>query len=337
MQRWIPALICLIASYGIFADQALLKKSAVKKFIHQMVNQENFDQKQLKSILLKAEYQEQIIASMERPFEKKPWDTYQSVFITPKRIAGGLEFWLQNESALKAAEEKFKVPAAMIIAILGVETFYGEQQGKYRVLDALTTLAFYYPKRAPFFTKELKEFLLLCREHHVPAEIYHGSYAGAMGKPQFMPSSYRYYGVQANPKKHIDLMNENADVIASVANYLHKHGWQENEPVIQALARADFAINDLEINTKYANYSLNDLKQKGIEKLTPIPDHPPEKAGIIELETTQNLEYFLAYPNFYVITRYNTSPQYALVVYLLSNKLTEEKRIASRKMEENLS
>lgn len=238
-------------------------------------------------------------------------------------MQGGIQFWKQNQAILKQAEAKYGVPANIIVAILGVETRYGQRQGDYRVIDALSTLAFDYPPRAPFFKKELGEFLLLSREHHTPPTDYLGSYAGAMGKPQFMPSSYRYYADDflGNSKK--DLMHDDQAVIASVANYFHQHGWKPSAAVAQPAQVRGYALRHINMSLKTANYPLWKLKQEGVSPLS-SPFHTAQKAGLIQLDTKTGHEYWVAYPNFYVITRYNTSPQYALVVYLLSEQLKQE-------------
>src|SRR3990167_4236358 len=210
MRFRILCILCLFTCV-VFADQSLLHKRAVDLFIQQMVSQEHFDKRQLRAILLNAQFQPKVIESMERPYEKKTWDVYQALFLTQARVDDGIKFWRANGEVLRQAELQYGVPAAMIVAIIGIETLYGKNQGNYRVLDALTTLAFYYPPRSEFFTKELREFLLLCREHQVPATQYLGSYAGAMGKPQFKPSSYRAFALNNSGRRQTDLMHNDHD------------------------------------------------------------------------------------------------------------------------------
>jgi len=274
----------------------------------------------LLSVLSQAKFQPQIIESMERPYEKKTWDVYQSLFLTEQRVQAGLAYWRDNQAALMAAEKRFGVPADMIVSIIGIETLYGQHQGTYRVIDALSTLAFYYPKRSPFFTKELKEYLLLCREHGVPATQYLGSYAGAMGKPQFMPSSYRMYAVNMNGSARPNLMTNDQDVIASVANYFHRHGWSMHQPVVQPALVRGTAYRHLSANSKVADYTIARLRAAGVRPQGYV-NESKVKAGLIALNTQQGSDHWLAFPNFYVITRYNTSPQYALVAYLFSQRL----------------
>lgn len=323
------ALLLLLNIGSVYADAALVQRKDVQVFMDALVKQHHFDKKQLTAILSEAEFQPKIIESMERPYEKKTWDVYKDLFLTPQRVQAGLAFWHDNQKTLEQAQKQFGVPANIIVAIIGVETLYGKNQGNYRVLDALTTLAFDYPKRSEFFAKELKEYLLLCREHGVPATQYLGSYAGAMGKPQFMPSSYRFYAVNFAGSGKVDLMNEDRDVISSVANYFHQHGWALNDAVAQPAIVRGARYRQLNTNSKFPAYAFKHLLSSGVRPSSMLPNHP-NKAGVIELLTQQGEEYWVAYPNFYVITRYNSSPQYALVVYLLAQQLGTEWASAQR-------
>lgn len=306
-----------------YANEALAQRKDVQQFINKMVKQHHFDRRQLLAIMKEAKFQPQIIESMDRPYEKKTWDVYRELFLTPQRVQAGIEFWHANQKVLERAEREFGVPAHIIVAIIGVETLYGKHQGNYRVLDALTTLAFNYPKRSEFFTKELGEYLLLCREQGVPANKYMGSYAGAMGKPQFMPSSYRFYAVDFTGNGKRDLMNNDQDVIGSVANYFHRHGWKMNRGIAQPVAVSGTRYKTLTTNSKTPDYAFKQLIASGVKPVSTAVDQA-DKVGLIELTTEKGPEYWLAYPNFYVITHYNTSPQYALVVYLLSQQLHNE-------------
>ncbi len=319
---WI-GFIALFISTTSFADKAFTQRKDVQQFIKSMAKEHHFDQRQLTQIMNEVKIQPQIIESMEKPYEKKNWDVYRDLFLTPQRLASGLNFWRANQKTLERAEKQYGVPAEIIVSIIGVETLYGERQGQYRVLDALATLSFNYPKRSPYFTKELKEFLLLCREHRVPATQYLGSYAGAMGAPQFMPSSYRYYAVDYGNKGKKDLMNNNDDVIASVANYFHKHGWVTNQGVVQPAQLKGSNYHKLSLNPKTANYTYSQLINAGVSPVT-TAFHHPARGALMEMATNEGNEYWLAYPNFFVITRYNSSPLYALVVYLFSQQLKQQ-------------
>ncbi len=320
---WLGLGLCVLSKVA-FADASLLQKPEARSFIQEMVKTHHFKREEVVRALREAEYQPKIIESMERPYEKKTWDVYQAIFLTPQRLNEGLAFWQQNRVALEQAEKQYGVPASVIVAIIGVETLYGKHQGTYRVLDALSTLAFYYPKRSAFFTKELKEYLLLCREHHVSPSIYKGSYAGAMGKPQFMPSSYRFYAVDFIGKGHSNLMEDDQDAIGSVANYFHQHGWKKDQLVVQPVELHGSRYKKFNTNARVPEYPYWRLVNAGVVPKFPSRQHP-EKAGLIELNTTQEgAVYWMAYPNFYVITRYNTSPQYALVVHLLASQLQQQ-------------
>lgn len=321
---WLGFTLLFFLSLSAYSDTAFTQRKDVQAFINKMVKENHFNAKELTNTLNQVQVQPQIIESMERPYEKKNWDIYRGIFLTPERVKGGLAFWQANRKTLEKVQQRYGVPPEMIIAILGVETLYGERQGEYKVLDALATLAFNYPKRSPFFTYELKEYLLLCREHKVPATYYKGSYAGAMGKPQFMPSNYRTFAIDYHNKGHRDLVNNNDDTIASIANYFHRHGWRTNEGVAQGARIASTRkAQHIRINPRRANYAYGQLIAAGVKPITAAYHHP-QRAGLIELDTAAGKEYWLAYPNFFVITRYNSSPQYALAVYLLSQQLKQQ-------------
>jgi membrane-bound lytic murein transglycosylase B len=332
MSQIILCLNLLFMMGFLHADAKLLKQKQAQVFIKKMVDKHGFKRSEVEASLKEARYKPRIIQLMTSPYEKKNWDVYRDIFLTSDRLDGGVKFWHDNQASLARAEKKFGVPASVIVAILGVETRYGEKQGTYRVLDALNTLAFYYPKRGAYFTRELEEYLLLCREHHVPVTEYVGSYAGAIGQPQFMPSSYRMYAVDFKKTKqqsYPDLVHENQDVIASIANYFKRHGWRAGDDVVEPARVKGKAYKKIQTNKRRANYEYQRLVQSGIKPVSPLKN-PPNKAGVIalDLENKQNA-YWLAYPNFYVIMRYNTSPQYALVVHLLSQQL--EQRFEAQK------
>jgi membrane-bound lytic murein transglycosylase B len=323
LKRWFVVLIMFSVGSAGFANSDLLPRKDVQHFIRYLVAHDGFDRAQVVAALKTAQFQPQIIQSMERPYEQKNWDVYKALFLTPARVKSGIEFWQANAKTLARAEKEYGVPAEVIVAILGVETQYGKRQGEYRVLDALTTLAFYYPKRSPYFTKELREYLLLCRERQVPPTQYIGSYAGAIGQPQFMPSNYRVYAVDYAGHGKRDLVNDTQDVIGSVANFFAKHGWITHQAVAQPAQWTSKINRPVATNSKEANYSYPRLLALGVKPVSQLPHHP-DKVGLIELTLNNGAEYWLAYPNFYVITRYNSSPQYALVVYLLAQQLRQQ-------------
>jgi membrane-bound lytic murein transglycosylase B len=325
--RRIPSLgfiaLLILLSFSIFADTAFTQRKDVQLFINSMVKEHHFSPKELSAIMNQVVIQPAIIESMEKPYEKKNWDVYRNLFLTQSRLKGGLDFWMANKKDLELAQEKYGVPPEIIVAILGIETLYGERQGEYRVLDALATLAFNYPKRSSYFSRELKEFLLLCREHKKPVTQYKGSYAGAIGQPQFMPSSYRQFAVDFHNTGTRDLVSNNSDSIGSIANYFKKHGWKTNDGVAQHARLVGSRYKSIQVNPKNPNYYYSQLITHGIKPVTAAYNHP-SRAALLELITAKGNEYWIAYPNFFVITRYNSSPQYALAVYLLSQQLKQQ-------------
>lgn len=205
----------------------------VDEFIAEMTRDYGFAGEQLRDLFKQAERKQAILDAISRPAERvKPWKEYRPIFLTDSRIAQGVDFWRENEAALTRAETEYGVPAEIIVAIIGVETFYGRNTGSHRVIDALSTLGFDYPPRQPFFRQQLKEFLLLTREEQVDPLTLKGSYAGAMGLPQFMPSSFRAYAVDFDGDGRIDIWNNPTDAIGSAASYFKQHGWTAGGPVV---------------------------------------------------------------------------------------------------------
>lgn len=241
--------------------------------------------------------------------------------MTEARIEGGVKFMQDNASALAVTQQKYGVPPEIITAIIGVETSYGKNTGSYRVIDALSTLAFNYPKRSPFFTGELENFLLLCREEHIDPLQPTGSYAGAMGIPQFMPSSFRSYAADFEGDYHRDIWNNPADAIASVGNYFYKHHWQRGQPVaFQAAVQGNAYRKALGGDLK-PDRTIVQLKALNVESIETAS--PNQKAKLLAFELEQGEELWLGLDNFYVITRYNHSPLYAMAVYQLSRAIAE--------------
>ena len=301
---------------------------AVNDFINKMVVTHHFNQESLVQLLGDVEINPDIIKKISKPAESMPWYKYRPIFITDARINAGVKFWQENASALVTVQQQTGVSAQIIVAIIGVETMYGQKMGSYRVIDALGTLAFAYPPRRQFFTAELESFLLLCRDEHINPIDPLGSYAGAMGAPQFMPSSYRAYAVDYEGDGHRDIWHNNADAIASVANYFKKHEWQVEQ---------DIAVTVAKTGEKYKKFLSEGLK----------PDLRIEELDLINLKTSRSLplntkvkllsfeieaseqgnreELWVGLENFYVITRYNHSPLYAMAVYQLSLAILNKK------------
>lgn len=300
----------------------------VQVFIDEMVAQHGFSREELEKVFSEAQRRDDILALMSKPAEKRlPWYDYRKIFLTQSRIEGGVAFWNKNAAILAQAEKAYGVDAQVIVAIIGVETRYGGNTGSHRVLDALSTLAFDYPPRGTFFRGELEQYLLLARAEHIDLLNTKGSYAGAMGYGQFIPSSYRRYAVDFDQDGKRDLWESPMDIVGSVANYLHSHGW---EPGATVTTRANVT------GTRYQSViakglkpetAVRTLRTEGITPSNPLPDDT--LAALISLDQESGPEYWLGLNNFYVITRYNHSPLYAMAVYQLS----EEIRLARERMQ----
>ncbi len=302
-----------------------------KSFAAEMEQKHRIPAGEVEDLLSGTELRDDILAAIARPAEAKPWHEYRPIFLQPDRIEGGVAFWKQNEAMLEQVSREYGIPPEIIVAIIGVETRYGKFTGRYRVLDSLTTLAFFYPKRAEFFRGELEEFLLLAREEGVDPRNATGSYAGAMGKPQFISSSYRRYAVDEDGDGRRDLWESDADIIASVANYFKTHGWRPGEPVT---LRAELTGEpDLET---YVNAGMKpsirveELLDRGLRPADgQAPTDPQALASLIKLDAGGADEYWFGLHNFYVITRYNHSNLYAMAAYQLSQEILAARRAAA--------
>lgn len=286
------------------------------RFIADVSTRHGFTIAQLVDWFSQVEIKPSIVEAMERPKESLPWHEYEKLFLTDDRIKGGAEFWKKNRDALTRAYKEYGVDPEIVVAIIGVETRYGRQTGGFRVLDALTTLSFNYPKRAEFFRGQLEEYLLLTRELRIDPLKLKGSYAGAMGMPQFIPSSYRNYAVDFDGDGRPDILGSTADAIGSVAHYLKSFGWQRNEPVIDEVRIEDSHYAWLESNSIEPLVTVKELRRYGV---APVGNIDLKRlATLITLETEDGPSHRLGYNNFYVITRYNRSTRYAMAVYELS-------------------
>lgn len=295
----------------------------VRSFIEAMVAKHGFSKSALQDVFSQAERRDDILELMSKPAEKTlPWYEYRKIFLTRERIEGGVRFWKQNAAALDDAAATFGVDPQIIVAIIGVETRYGVNTGRHRVIDALATLAFDYPPRSKFFTGELEQYLLLAREEHIDLLKTTGSYAGAMGYGQFIPSSYRRFAVDFDANGKRDLWDSPRDITGSIANYFKAHGWEAGQPVaVRAQVTGDGWQHLLELGYK-PNTVLDALRHDGVTPVTPMPD--ALTAALIEYEQADGPEYWLGFNNFYVITRYNHSPLYAMAVYQLSEAIHAE-------------
>ena len=306
------------------------QRADVRAFATEIAASSDLSQRDVERWLAQAKYQPKIVAAMDRPLLAPPkWFEYSPPLLSADRVNAGVAFWRANAYLLARAEALYGVPAEVVVAILGVETIYGRNTGRYRVIDALATLAFDYPRRAPFFRGELREFLLLAHEQHWSPLVPTGSFAGAMGMPQFMPGSHRQYAVDFDGDDRIDLWHDSADVIGSVANYLARHDWLAGQPILlparivpeardAVLRRLDGGISE--------RRPLDAWEADGVDAADIPADVAADPVGLLLLEEVpENGEarasYWIAFPNFYVITRYNKSRLYAATVFALAQAI----------------
>jgi membrane-bound lytic murein transglycosylase B len=304
-------------------------------FLESLVTEHNLHRETVQHLLNKAEKDQAVIDAIKRPWEAKPWHQYYPIFLTEKRLQKGLQFYQAHRETLARAEEKYGVPAEMIVAILGIESFYGAYKGTYSALNALYTLGFYYPPRASFFKKELAQLILLANEEEFDATQLQSSYAGAMGWGQFIPSSYRHYAVDFDNDGVRDLLNNPVDAIGSIANYFKRNGWQRGESVAFPInvtpenakpwLRKPLKYRDTFAQLHQANISLDaaTAKSVGIEKAQEqwngLPDN--SSAKLLDFAQSSGHDYWIGLKNFYVITRYNHSKLYAMVAFQFSQQL----------------
>lgn len=316
-------ILFLVFSAQVYAENDYLERLEVNKFVDEFSEKNNYPKDFLISLIKNVTTQTSVLEAIARPAEKKKnWEEYRKIFITDKRVKEGLAFWSENAPILAAAERAYGVPPEIIVAIIGVETFYGRYKGKYPVLDSLVTLGFDYPPRQKFFRSELEHFLLLTQEENLnPVEIK-GSYAGAMGKSQFISSSYRHYAVDFDQNGTRDLWGSNEDAIGSVANYFKTHGWKEGGIIT--------------VPAKVEGDRYKQLLKKGLKPVASVSELPQydvtakhnadtqQAVALLEFNKNNSNEYWLGFDNFYVITRYNHSHMYAMAVYQLSQQIKKD-------------
>ena len=303
-------------------DPAILEAQRRENFVAWAAQAFGVDPGAVRAGLAQAQFKQNIIDAMNRPAEAvKPWRDYRPIFLNQKRIDGGRAFYATYRADLDRIAAQTGVPAEIIVAIIGVETQYGANAGKYRVLDALTTLAFGYPKRAPFFAAELAQFFALAKEQGFDPAAPLGSYAGAMGWGQFMPSSWRNWGRDGDGDGRRDLIADPDDVFASIANYFVAHGWQRGAAVAGRADKAAGAPDFVPPDPKALDpvYPLALLESKGYRLRAGEPR--ADGAVVVALDGDGGREYWLGYRNFYVITRYNRSPMYAMAVWQLAQAI----------------
>ena len=315
--RLLSALLILSLSCGTVLAGA--DKKAVRAFTAKMEKKHGFDRKALTDLLNEATFRDDIIKAISSPAEGKPWYEYRPIFLKQKRIDGGVTFWNENAGLLARASKEYGVAPEIIVAIIGVETRYGTYTGKHKVLDSLYTLGFGYPKRAKFFRSELEQFLILTRDEAVDPATPKGSYAGAMGMPQFISSSYRHYAVDFDGDGKRDLWHNTADVIGSVANFFAEHGWQRDQPVAGPARVTGNKWKALLDNGLKPKRKLAELRSQGVTTGNDWPADTP--AMLLELEGKTGPEYWVCLDNFYAITRYNHSALYAMAAYQLSQEI----------------
>ena len=310
------------ASDKVYVD---LQQENVVEFIEEMVTTHDFDRDALSAVLAKAEIKATVIKKISTPAEKKlTWGEYRKIFITKERINAGATFWRENRDMLERIKLETGVPVEILVGIIGVETYFGRITGKDRVIDALATLAFEYPPRATFFRKELMQFLILAREEELDPTVPMGSYAGAMGRPQFMPSSFRAYAVDSTGDGKRDIWDNWADTSGSIASYFLAHGWRSKEEVV---AQASLGSNWSRAVPKPANTlkmtdTVESLSKKGVVFAT---DLCADSGGqLLTYEGDDGIEHWVGFHNFFVITKYNRSVMYALAVHQLGQQISSQ-------------
>jgi membrane-bound lytic murein transglycosylase B len=313
-------ILCLI-SLPLQALTPFPEHKDVTQFIQHMSKKHAFSTQKLQHLFKKLSPDPKVITLISKPFEEKTWAVYQKWFLSKERVQAGVQFWKEHAATLKRAEQTFGVPAEIIVAILGVETYYGKELGKYPVLQSLATLAFHYPKRAAFFRSELEQFLLLTQEEGIDPSTVMGSYAGAMGKPQFIASSYRHYAIDFAQIGKRDLMHDTVSAIGSVANYFKSHGWKAGQPIVCPGQYLNQPIGVSPKNNPKPVLTLPEIKAQGIIPTHKIKLNAHEHLALLILQGAQGSEPWLGLHNFYVITRYNHSVNYAMAVYQLSQRI----------------
>ena len=305
------------------APSKIKLKPEVEKFITHMVQQHQYDESALRQMLSQLKSNEGVVKAINAPATSKPWYEFRNIFVTPTRTSGGVDFWNENAEQLKRAREIYGVPEEIIVAIIGVETIYGKRTGSFRVVDSLYTLAFEMPERATYFRGELEQFLLLTRENGLDPVTVKGSFAGAIGMPQFMPTSYRRFAVDFDSDGKINLWDNVPDIIGSVANYLHFFGWVAGQPIVVPARISGTDYKEIVEKGFKPHLTLTQMLPKGVEPTDAMPAELV--AGLFALDLESGPDYWLAFNNFYVITRYNRSKNYAMAVYQLANAIARER------------
>lgn len=306
---------------------AYAQREDVQAFIRDLVARHAFDAEELALVFSRAQREDAVLAAMRaQPRQADSWEAYRALFVSERHVRAGLEYWKAHRAALARARAGYGVPEEIVVAIIGVETFYGRNTGRWRVINALATLAFDYPPRARFFRGELESYLLFARELQLDVFSVKGSYAGAIGIPQFMPGSYLRYAVDFDGDSRIDLRGNPVDAIGSVANFLHRHGWRAGAPVQRGARVKGEAPAELIATNAQPRHTLEELRQAGVEpRGAPLPGET--RVTLLKLETPERpADYRIGLHNLYVLTRYNRSLFYALSVADLADALRAGRR-----------
>jgi membrane-bound lytic murein transglycosylase B len=330
-------LLALLASAPALAQSANppasaagfdLQRPEIVAFINEVTEHDGLKRSDVRRLLKEARPQPKIIDIMNRPIEKvAPWWEYREHVLTPERVSDGAQFWADHRESLARVAETYQVAPEYVVAILGVETRYGRVTGHYRVLDALATLAFDYPPRHSYFAGELAQFMVLAKEKQLDPLTTTGSYAGAMGAPQFMPSAYRRYAVAAGNDERRDLWGDWDDILASVANYLHENGWKPGQPVLAETRIDPAATFHIEPHNLELNETIDTLGAHGV---TVEAEVPADTAAVLILaEQPDGPSYRVGFHNFYVLTRYNASARYAMAVHDLAQAISQRVQAAT--------
>ncbi|WP_410497992.1 lytic murein transglycosylase B [Chitinibacter sp. S2-10] len=313
------ALLLTTLSATALADEALINREDVQQYINKTAIENGFTPEEIAGWLLDAQAKPNIIGILDKPSTSRPWHEFEANFVNKTRINNGATFWRENAILIGDISRKYQVAPEVLLAILGAETNYGRYTGTFRIVDALSTIAFNYPRRAEYFQGELTQLFLLAREEKQDPMSFKGSYAGAMGWPQFMPSSFRKWAQDWDKDGKHDIWTNPGDAMASVANYLNQHGWQDGGDtytVVNFNGSAKSLLDD-KFNL---HYTVNELIAKGVAPISEI--NPRQKAVLFALETEPDFtQYFLGFNNFYVITRYNKSTLYATAVLKLAEEI----------------
>lgn len=314
--RW---LLLYLLPACVMADESpipYIERPEVRAWVDRIVDEHGLPAERVHKLISDCKYQPKVIASVRRPAESKPWHWYRNIFLTDARIHRGRIYLEEHSNLLKEAERIYQVPAEVIAAIVAAESDFGRNTGAHPVLDTLVTLGFDYSPRGEFFRKQLEQLFLLEREAGLDIKRLHGSWAGALGQAQFIPSSYRDFAVDGDGDGRRDLWDSPADIIFSIANYFHKHHWRLGEPVAELIHPEDPEALPLS-KALLPDIQSEQLAASGIR----LQNSTVEPVAVHRFENASSSEYWVGYHNFYVITRYNHSALYALMIHQLSRAL----------------